>query len=105
MGSKKTSDALKIIDRRFFATPESRAELEDARSTAHVARQILELRKRVGLTQRELAKLVGTSHSVISHLEDDDYEGHSLSMLRRIAAALGKRIEVQFVPTKRARSA
>ena len=105
MGSKKTSDALKIIDRRFFATPETHAELEDARASAAVARQIHALRKHVGLTQRELAKLVGTTHSVISRLEDDDYEGHSLSMLRRIAAALGKRIEVRFVPTKKARSA
>ena len=50
-----------------------------------------------GLTQRELAKLVGTTHSVISRLEDDDYLGHSLAMLRRLAAAFGKRLEIRFV--------
>jgi hypothetical protein len=35
---------------------------------------------------------------VICRLEDADYEGHSPAMLRRIAAALGKRVEIRFVP-------
>jgi hypothetical protein len=35
---------------------------------------------------------VGTTQSVVSRLEDDDYDGHSLTMLARIAAALGKRL-------------
>jgi hypothetical protein len=35
---------------------------------------------------------------VISRLEDADYEGHSLPMLRKIAHALNKRIEMRFVP-------
>jgi hypothetical protein len=45
-------------------------------------------------------KLVGTTASVICRLEDADYEGHSLAMLRRIAAALGKRAEIRFLPEK-----
>ncbi len=51
-----------------------------------------------------LARLVGTTASVICRLEDADYEGHSLSMLRRIAAALHKRVEIRFVPVKRKRA-
>ena len=50
------------------------------------------------ITQRQLAKKVGTTASVICRLEDADYQGHSLAMLRRIAAALGKRVEIRFVP-------
>ena len=46
---------------------------------------------------RELAR-VGTTASVICRLEDADYDGHSLAMLRRIAGALGLRVEVRFVP-------
>jgi hypothetical protein len=38
-------------------------------------------------------------------LEDADYEGHSLSMLRRIAAALSQRVEIRFVPAARRRRA
>jgi predicted transcriptional regulator len=46
------------------------------------------------VTQKELAKLVGTTQSVIARLEDADYEGHALSMLSRIAAALNKRVDI-----------
>lgn len=94
-----TTDAVDILHRRYFeGKPERLAELEDARASAEVAREIFALRTAAGLTQRELAELVGTSHSVISRLEDDDYQGHSLAMLRRIAAALGRRVEIRFVP-------
>ena len=51
-----------------------------------------------GLTQAELAKAVGTTQSVISQLEDAEYKGHSLTMLRRIAAALNTRVEIRLVP-------
>jgi len=47
------------------------------------------------------AALVGTTASVISRPEDADYEGHSMAMLRRIAAALNKRVEIRFVPAHR----
>ena len=33
--------------------------------------------------------------------EDADYEGHSLAMLNRIAAAVQRRVEIRFVPRKR----
>lgn len=96
---KPTTDAVDILHRRYFeGKPERLAELEDARASAEVARQIQELRAGAGLTQKALAELVGTSHSVISRLEDDDYQGHSLAMLRRIAAALGRRVEIRFLP-------
>jgi transcriptional regulator with XRE-family HTH domain len=51
-----------------------------------------------------LAKKVGTTASAICRLEDADYEGHSLAMLRRIAEALGKRIEIRFLPATKRKS-
>ncbi|HUI43789.1 MAG TPA: helix-turn-helix domain-containing protein [Terriglobia bacterium] len=71
---------------------------------AQLARKIFELRTRAGLSQRQLAERVGTSASAICRLEDADYEGHSLSVLKRIAEALGQRVEIRFVP-KRLRTA
>jgi transcriptional regulator with XRE-family HTH domain len=65
--------------------------------------RIYELRTEAGLTHRQLAKLVGMSPSAICRLETGDYEGHSLSMLRRIATALSKRGEIRFVRRKRNR--
>ena len=99
---KPTTDAVEIIHRRYYeGRPQRIAELAEAEANDTVARKIHELRKRAGLTQRQLAKLVGTTTSVISRLEDADYEGHSLAMLRRIADALNKRVELRFVSARR----
>jgi DNA-binding XRE family transcriptional regulator len=99
---KPTADAVKIIHRRYYeGHPRRLAALAEAEASDRVARKIYALRKRAGHTQRELAKLVGTTTSVISRLEDADYEGHSLAILRRIASALKKRLEIRFVGASR----
>src|SRR5208337_1366329 len=64
------------------------------RVNAEVARTIYELREQAGLSQKELADRVETTQSIISRLEDADYEGHSLSMLNRIAKALNQQVQV-----------
>ncbi len=102
MPRKKTpSEALEILHRRYYAgKPDRVAKLEKVRDDMEIGRLIQDLRMKSGLTQRELAKLVGTTASVICRLEDADYEGHSLAMLRRIATAMKKRLEIRFVPLK-----
>jgi transcriptional regulator with XRE-family HTH domain len=95
---KATSDALQILHRRYYeGKPARGAQLEEARGEDELARKIYELREEAGLTQERLAKLVGTTASVISRLENSDYEGRSLTMLKRIAAAVDKRVEIRFV--------
>jgi DNA-binding XRE family transcriptional regulator len=95
---KPTTDAIEILDRRYYqGRPDRLAALEAARTDDEVARKIYQLRTKAELSQRALAKLVGTTASVICRLEDADYEGHSLPMLRRIAAALDRRVEIRFV--------
>jgi DNA-binding XRE family transcriptional regulator len=98
---KPTTDAVEIMHRRYYeGRPDRIAQLEEAKTHDEVARKIYELRTKAGLSQRQLAKLVGTTASVICLLEDADYEGHSLTMLRRIASALHKRVEIRFVPLR-----
>ena len=99
---KPTTDAIEIIHRRHYeGRPQRIAELAEAEANDTVARKIFTLRKRAGLTQAQLAKMVGTTTSVICRLEDADYQGHSLAMLRRVANALNKRVELRFVNTNR----
>ena len=99
---KRTADAAAILHRRYFAGKADKLILlEEERANAAIARQICSLREKAGLSQRELARLVGTTASVICRLEDADYEGHSLAMLRRIAEALDKRVEIRFVSSRR----
>jgi DNA-binding XRE family transcriptional regulator len=102
MPTKSTTDALEILHRRFYAgKPNRLKQLEAVRANEEIARKLLELRTAAGLTQSQLARLIGTTPSVISRLEDAEYRGHSLALLRRIAAALNQRVEVRFVPLKR----
>ena len=92
---EETSSAVRILrDRYVKDDPQRRASVEAERVNAQVARMIYDLRHDAGLTQKELAQLVGTTQSVVSRLEDADYEGHSLSMLTRIAEALKQKMTV-----------
>jgi len=103
MSRQKTSDALELLHRRYYRNnPERLASLDVERQNAAIARALFQLRSKSGLTQGELAARVGTTTSVISRLESADYEGHSLTMLRRVAAALGRDVEVRFVTPKKA---
>lgn len=100
--TKPVTDATEILHRRFYAGKAARLKsLEEARANEEIARKIHELRTAAGLTQTELARLIDTTASVICRLEDADYEGHSLAMLRRIAGALNQRVEIRFVPIRR----
>jgi DNA-binding XRE family transcriptional regulator len=100
--TKPVIDALEILHRRFYAGKTGRLKnLEEARASEEIARKIHELRTAASLTQTQLARLIGTTASVICRLEDADYEGHSLAMLRRIAGALNQRVEIRFVPIRR----
>jgi DNA-binding XRE family transcriptional regulator len=104
MGRKSCfeSKAFQYAFDRYIGTDPARIESYEAELVnADLARNVYDLRTEAGLTQKQLAKLAGTTPSVISRLEDADYEGHSMAMLRRIAAALGKRVEIRFVTVKR----
>jgi len=98
---KKTRSALEILDRQIADDTDLRRLADEAVINAEVAQQIFDVRTDARLTQKQLAELVGTTQSAIARLEDADYEGHSLSMLQRIASALDKRLEIRFVSAKR----
>ncbi|MBN2327583.1 MAG: helix-turn-helix transcriptional regulator [Candidatus Omnitrophica bacterium] len=95
----KTNDAMKIIHKRYYeGRPERLESLQEERENAEIARKIYDLRKEAGITQKELAERIGTTPSVISRLEDADYDGHSFAMIRRIAAALDRKVRIEFDP-------
>lgn len=95
---KKTNNAMKIIHNMIKEDPELQEMVRESSLNAQVSQIIYDARKQAGLTQKQLADLVGTTQSVIARLEDADYEGHSLSMLARIAAALNQKVEIKISP-------
>jgi ribosome-binding protein aMBF1 (putative translation factor) len=101
---KKTTDAIAILDRMAGENPILHRLTDEARVNATVAQIIYAARMKAGLSQAQLAQRIGTRQSVISRLEDADYEGHSLNMLQRIASALGQSLEIRLLPVKAGRA-
>jgi DNA-binding XRE family transcriptional regulator len=101
---RRTIDALQILHNRYVKNdPEMARMVDEERANMEIARKVYDLRAKAGLSQRSMARLVGTTASVICRLEDADYDGHSLAMLNRIALALHQRVEIRFVPIRRSR--
>ena len=98
----KTRNALAILDNMVGDDVELRRMIAEETVHAAVARMVHEARTKAGLTQRQLAERIGTKQPVIARLEDADYEGHSLSMLTRIATALNQRIILKMAPAVKA---
>ena len=99
---KVTTDAVEILHRRFIKGDRQKLrELEKIRQDLDIAEQIYKLRTSARLSQKQLAELVGTSQSAVSRLEDADYEGYSVKMLQKIAAAVHCGLKVQFIPNKK----
>ena len=71
---------------------------DEAGEAWDIALQIAALREKAGLSQKELARKLKTSQQNISRLESPSYEGHSLSMLRRVAKILGATVRVAIEP-------
>jgi len=92
----RTRDFVDVVRAKMAANPDLAEAVEVECFNADVSMKVYEARKAAGLSQKELAELAGTQQSVISRIEDADYDGHSLKLLRRIAAALGKKLQIEF---------
>jgi len=77
--------------------PEFRAHYLEEKQALTLAMKIAELREKKGLSQQQLAKLMGTSQQAISRIESGKYEGFTLKTLEKIAEATGMRVKIEFV--------
>src|SRR5437870_1837355 len=97
MKMARTKDFAAVIKAKLAADPDLAEAVETEAFNADIAMQVYEARKEAGLTQKQLAERVGTQQSVISRIEDANYDGHSLGLLKRIGRALGKKLRLKFV--------
>ncbi len=93
----KTFDAVEILNQKFGNTAEIREEIAEASINLQVSELIYQAHTDAGLTQKQIADLIGTQQSVIARLEDSDYDGDSLKMLHKIGVALNKKPCISFV--------
>src|SRR5947207_9777992 len=82
--------------------PDFAERFKQAGEAWDVALQLAALREQAGFSQTELARKLKTTQQQISRLESPGYEGHSLSMLRRVARVLNAQVRVIFEAKEKA---
>ena len=70
-----------------------------------LANQIARLRRERKLSQAQLAKRIGTKQSAVARMEQSAYRGYTVTTLAKIAAAVGRNLEIRFVANSRRASA
>ena len=93
------TSAIEVAHERAARSAEYRAERERLAFWSDIAAQVILFRTRHGLSQADLAERVGTSHSAISRLESGQH-ATNVETLRRVAAALGSHLRLQFEPVE-----
>jgi len=87
-----------LFNRLYRGKPERLAALKRTREELALGRKIRAMREAKNLSQAQLAKALGTQAPAISRIEDADYDGHSLRILRKIADFFGQNVVVSFEP-------
>lgn len=95
---RKKDDLDRLTEKLLKQDPSLKEEFEKADRAWDIAFQMYDLRKKSGLTQTQLAKLVGTRQSNIARIESADYTGYTLKTLEKVAKALKARLEIKIIP-------
>ena len=96
MAKRPTIDKFR---KKALKNPDVKAEYDALSSAFQMKRQMIALRKNAGLTQEQMAELLGTKKSNISRLESvSSANSPSLATIEKYAEVLGYSIKVKFEP-------
>ncbi len=82
--------------KRFSEEPEMKKAYDRLEPEYKIISQIIDLRKKKKITQKQLAELINTKQPSIARFESGDYNP-SLEFLKKIAEVLDANLEVNFV--------
>lgn len=88
----RSSDELELFDR--LADRQFRREFFAADASREIAEQLVALRRRRRLSQKELADLTGMKQPAISRVESSEYRSWSFATLLRLTEALDARVRI-----------
>ena len=83
--------------REDLKDPVFKAHYHEERQALMLAMKIAKLREKKGLSQQQMAKLMGNSQQAVSRIESGEYEGFTLKTLEKIAEATGTKVKIEFV--------
>lgn len=90
-------DDLQKHIRESLSHPEFRTVWEETGPEYQVAQQLVSLRLKNGLTQKDLARCLGTTQSVIARIERGN-QNLSIRTLTKLARALGADLRIEIRP-------
>ncbi len=93
--TRKKDDFEKQLE-GYLEDPEFARAFEEETHKLRLALRISELREKRGMTQKDLAKKLNTTQSVISRLESAQYESYSIKTLKKVAEALHCELVIDF---------
>lgn len=88
------------VSEKLKRDPEFRRSFFLAESSAKIAQQLINLRKRRKLNQAQIAEMLDTGQPAISRVESADYRNWSFNTLRRLAEAMDARLRVYIEPSE-----
>ena len=97
---RRKDDLDRLIDKALKIDPSLQEGLDKADRAWDIAFQIYNLRKKSGLTQTQLAKLIKTSQSNIARIESADYTGYTFKTLEKVTKALKANLEIRIIPQR-----
>ena len=101
----QTNDVLTLLERMIGADADMRQLIAEETLKVQIARMIYEARTAACLTQRALAARVGTKPAVIARFEEADVDRDALCLLHRIAASMGRALDIRLLPVPAPRPA
>ncbi len=81
-----------------LSDPEIKAEYDALEPEFAIIQAMIDARKSTGITQKQLAEITGITQGDISKLENGS-ANPSLRTLQRLAAGMGMKLKIEFVPT------
>lgn len=84
-----------------LSNPEIKAEYDALEPEFAIIQAMIDARKSTGITQKQLAEITGIAQGDISKLENGS-ANPSLRTLQRLAAGMGMKLKIEFVPTDEA---
>ena len=89
---------MEILKDRIAKDEELAFYVEEERKRLMLAEKIRQARRESGLSQKEVAKRIGTTQSAIARLESGSYERLSLNTLIKVTRALNRRLSLEILP-------
>jgi predicted XRE-type DNA-binding protein len=97
------ADVMEWVETQLAQDTRLREQVEVRLNELRLEQQLAALREARGLSQRQVARLVGVSQPAIAKLESGTVKNLQLKTLVRMVTALGGRLQVEIVPPSRAK--